>query len=860
MLGNSRSKLALIFGLAIFPGFVFGSQFTPIEWQRVVQHHANRRFVGQHKHLSWVRDRNRNFIDDEIERRFHPGDHLNVIVDFNRCITPAQIKETFGKYGLIAYISKTVSSVYLDEVAFNSLHTLAEDPRVAMIEWQVPFTPEMDVASLAIEAHSSKTYPGLSAQEAGLDGTGVVVAILGTGVSDSNNSSSGFVQLNNKLVAGYDASNPNDPGDGSTDPADVTTHESVMAAMVVGAAAPANITCRQPNDGSTSAHCAGIASGAKYVNIRQCAPTSSGFNCDSSFGAIAMDWIAANAQKFNIKVVNMSFSQSCVSDDGTSSAAQQANYLAAIGVLPVVSAERAWAPNTPGGCPAGFTINVGQQWVTAPGSGSMTLQVTGSDDKGTVSRSDDTVFNEHTSGPRIDFNFANPDVSALKPDIAAPAVNLTTYQRGTTVFTGVGGTSPAAAFVSGAAALLLQKFNSEITPDSLKQLLLTGADSSHNTPYGSTTGPSGNWDSNLGWGILNVGGALQAASGQATDLTFTNCTPTGSTLNSPCNLANGAPNWDNEVDITTTLSPQANTATTVKVTITNRGTKTATNVLVNFGEYDFAAGNPLFYHIGTQVVASIGPGQTVSVPQSWTPSSDSHQCIQVSIAYGLDSDYTNNVTQRNFAVGASLFHVRVENPFFKKTTYKVDARSARAGWVCQVNQKEFTLGPEDCPFDLEVTFDAPAGTPPGASAKCQVGVYATPEEGKTRLLGGVTVRTIVPKPCEMYGQVENEKGEPVAGARVMLSRLDHLEAGSKGANEVSATTNADGVFIIHTTPMILQRLTVEKAGVGKGQMDLRPTCGTSLAGLVLSGNTLEIKYVPPRVVDQNAATNMKAGE
>jgi len=128
------------------------------------------------------------------------------------------------------------------------------------------------------------------------------------------------------------------------------------------------------------------------------------------------------------------------------------------------------------------------------------------------------------------------------------------------------------------------------------------------------------------------------------------------------------------------------------------------------------------------------------------------------------------------------------------------------------------------------------------------------------LLGGVTVRTIVPKPCEMYGQVENEKGEPVAGARVMLSRLDHLEAGSKGANEVSATTNADGVFVIHATPMILQRLTVEKAGVGKGQMDLRPTCGTSLAGLVLSGNTLEIKYVPPRVVDQNAATNMKAGE
>lgn len=216
-------------------------------------------------------------------------------------------------------------------------------------------------------------------------------------------------------------------------------------------------------------------------------------------------------------------------------------------------------------------------------------------------------------------------------------------------------------------------------------------------------------------------------------------------------------------------------------------------------------------------------------------------------------------------LGASLFHVRVENPFFKKATYKVDARSARAGWVCQVNQKEFTLGPEDCPFDLEVTSDAPAGTPPGASAKCQVGVYATPEDGKPHLLGGVTVKTIVPKPCEIYGQVSNEKGEAVVGARVTLTRLDHLQsasnestAASKAVNEVSATTNADGVFVMHATPLILQRLTVEKAGVGRGQMDLRPTCGTSLSGLVLDGNNLEIKYVPPQVVEKTGSRS--AGE
>ncbi len=271
---------------------------------------------------------------------------------------------------------------------------------------------------------------------------------------------------------------------------------------------------------------------------------------------------------------------------------------------------------------------------------------------------------------------------ALKPDIASPAQNLTVYQSGTQVFTGVSGTSPAAAIVSGAAALLLQKFNQEITPDSLKQLLLTGADSSHNSPYGTMAGPWGNWDKAFGWGILNVGGALQAAAGQATDLTFPNCT-TGAAIGTPCNLANGAPVWDNEVDITTPSTPQQGVLTTVSVPVKNAGPNVATNVLVNFGVYDYTSSTPEFYHVGTQVIATINPGQTITVSQAWLPSMDSHQCIQVSIAYGLDSNYTNNVTQRNFFPAASLYHVRVENHFFVPTLYEVKTTSTRDQWVCK---------------------------------------------------------------------------------------------------------------------------------------------------------------------------------
>ncbi len=827
---------------------VFASTFTPLEWQQLIKHHSNPRFVGQRKHTTWIRDLNRNFIDDEIERRFRPGDHLNVILDLNRCMTPGQIKDTFGGFGRIAYIGKTISTVYLNEVPFDSLRNLSERPEIAMIQWQAPMMPEaIDVASRAVEAHSSTTYTGLSAQDNNLDGTGVVVAVIGTGVSDTNNSgSNGFVQLNGKLVAGYDATNPNDPGDGSTDPPDVlNVHESVMAAMIVGAAAPAGITCRTPNDGST-ANCAGIASGAKYVNVRQCTLVSGSVDCDSTFVAQAFDWVTINAQKFNIRVVNMAFSASCVNDDGTSAEAQHANYMAAIGMVVVASSESSGAKS---GCAPAVTLTPGQQWVTAPGSGSFTIQTTGINDQGTVTRTDDSIWSNYITGPRIDFNFQSPNVLALKPDIASPAQNLTVYQNGSTVFNGVAGTSPAAAIVSGAAALLLQKFNQEIPPDSLKQLLLTGADSSHNSPYATTTG---NWDPAFGWGILNVGGALQAAAGQTTDLTFPNCT-TGAAIGTPCNLANGAQNWDNEVDITTPSTPQQGVQITVSVPIKNAGTNVATNVLVNFGVYDFSTTTPEFYHLATQVIPTINAGQTITLTQPWTPAMDSHQCIQISIAYGLDSNYTNNMTQRNFFPAPSLYHVRVENPFFVPTTYEVKTTSARAGWVCRANKSSFELQPEDCPFDLEVTFDAPPGTRPNERAKCEVAVYATPHGQKKRLTGGVTVETFVPQKCKVYGQVSKPNGTPVADAQVTFTRLDHLDqtvkASSQKAVEASVTTDAEGVFAVETTPDILDLLRIDKKGVGEGELKLRPTCGLSLNGLVLYPHEIEIKPSAPRTIE-----------
>ncbi len=66
------------------------SSFTPLEWQRLVEKHSISAVVGQRKNTTWVRDQNRNFIDDEIEKRFHAGEVVNVVVDLNHCLTPPQ--------------------------------------------------------------------------------------------------------------------------------------------------------------------------------------------------------------------------------------------------------------------------------------------------------------------------------------------------------------------------------------------------------------------------------------------------------------------------------------------------------------------------------------------------------------------------------------------------------------------------------------------------------------------------------------------------------------------------------------------------------------------------------------------------
>ena len=97
------------------------SSFTPLKWQQDVKQHPIDAFIGQQKHATWSRDKNRSFIDDRIEHLFKSGQTVNVVVDLNESLSPAQITNLLSKFGKIKYIGKLVTFVVLDDVRFDDL-------------------------------------------------------------------------------------------------------------------------------------------------------------------------------------------------------------------------------------------------------------------------------------------------------------------------------------------------------------------------------------------------------------------------------------------------------------------------------------------------------------------------------------------------------------------------------------------------------------------------------------------------------------------------------------------------------------------------------------------------------------------
>jgi serine protease AprX len=266
----------------------------------------------------------------------------------------------------------------------------------------------------------------------GIDGSGVTVALIDTGVAN-------VADLGDRVVARVDFT----PGGNGEDAYGHGTH---LAGVIAG-------------DGSASSgKWRGVAPGANLVSVKVAGPDGS---TDVSVVIAALQWVVVHRAEYGIKVLNLAF--------GTDSVQPYA-------LDPLNAAvERAWAAGI------AVVVSAGNRGPSArsinkPGDDPYVITVGAVDVNGTIERKDDEVAPFSSRG-------RTPD-GFEKPDLVAPGTTIVaTRDAGSTIdalhpeavldgsyFKGTG-TSQAGAIVSGIAALLFQQ-DPSLRPDAVKSILM----------------------------------------------------------------------------------------------------------------------------------------------------------------------------------------------------------------------------------------------------------------------------------------------------------------------------------------------------------------------------------------------------
>ncbi len=272
-----------------------------------------------------------------------------------------------------------------------------------------------------VQADLEESVPQIGAPtawERGLDGAGVTVAVLDTGI-DAHHPD---------LAAQIDGTASFVPGEGM---ADVNGHGTHVASTIVGTGAASEGRYR------------GVAPGADLIVGKVLGgPEGSG---QDSWVLAGMEWAAQSGAT----VVSMSLGDVAPSD-GSDPMSQAVDTLSQqYGTLFVIAAG-----------------NAGPESISAPGAAASALTV-GAVDK------QDALASFSSTGPLT-------QTGALKPDISAPGVDITAARSqdmtdgGTGMYRTLSGTSMATPHVSGAAAILAQE-HPDWTGEQLKEQLVSSA-------------------------------------------------------------------------------------------------------------------------------------------------------------------------------------------------------------------------------------------------------------------------------------------------------------------------------------------------------------------------------------------------
>jgi serine protease AprX len=315
-----------------------------------------------------------------------------------------------------------------------------------------------------------------------LQGQGQTVAVVDSGIFK-------IKDLGKRLIANVNFNRA------YHDAADRYGHGTFVAGIVAG-------------DGTDSSRArVGIAPKTNVINARVSDDNGMSFESDV---VSALQWVYENKTRYNIKVVNLSLNSSVAQSYHTSPMDAACEVLWFNGIVVVVSAG-----------------NNGTATLYPPANDPFVITVGATDDKGTLTLSDDVVTPFSAYGTTSD-GFAKPDLVAPGKDIIAPLPEndqLTIGKkhpanRVDSNYFRMSGTSMSAPMVSGAVALLLQD-EPNLTPDQVKYRLTATANRNW-AGYNAMT---------AGAGYLDIYAAVKGTTTQSanTGLTASKLLWTGST-------------------------------------------------------------------------------------------------------------------------------------------------------------------------------------------------------------------------------------------------------------------------------------------------------------------------------------------
>jgi len=431
-----------------------------------------------------------------------PQSTVNVIVQYKQVPDEDEHQKVVRRGGAVLDKFKNIKEGSYSLPA-SAVANLANDPSVAYVSPDHPLRAKLDYTAAAVNASAAWAQ--------GLDGTGIVVAVIDSGMNQSPD-----LALKNNIVYSQDFTGQirqNGKTQDTKNAPDLYGHGQHVAGTIAS-------TGKSSSCEDCTRVLKGIAPGVRLVNLR--ALNEKGEGTDSTVIAAIDEAIALKKSgAYNIRVLNLSLGRP-VYESYTHDPLCQA-------------VEQAWKSGIVVVVAAGNDGRDGYGTITAPGNDPYVITVGAMKTMGTYPRTDDRIASYSSKGPTaIDY--------VVKPDLVAPgnqvvsllaaqstlasqypsnAVTASYYQEEAEDSNGkksgpyfmMSGTSMATPVVSAAAADLLQA-HPELTPDQVKaRLMLTAYKTfpASSTATDPTTGQTftAYYDVfTVGAGYLDLGAAL----------------------------------------------------------------------------------------------------------------------------------------------------------------------------------------------------------------------------------------------------------------------------------------------------------------------------------------------------------------